>query len=92
MVRAVIVTREHPVGREPVTIYTVALDYAITDWWYADLVVDSHQALGVDVDVSTTMYLPQVFARTIYVSAGVRSGIWHRDRPPTAYVSVALRF
>jgi|LSQX01.2.fsa_nt_gb hypothetical protein len=89
---ALIVTREHPIGHEPVTIYTVALDYAITDWWYVDLVLDSHPAQGVDADVSTTMYLPKVLSKTIYVTAGVRSGVWRSDRPPTPYVSVALRF
>lgn len=89
---ALIVTQEWPIGHQPVTVYTVALDYAIKDWLYADLVVDTHPALGVDVDLSTTMYLPQVLSKTIYVSAGVRSGVWRSDRPPTPYVSVALRF
>ena len=89
---ALIVTQEWPIGHQPLTIYTVALDYAIIDWWYADLVVDTHPALGVDVDLSTTMYLPQVLSKTIYVTAGVRSGVWRSDRPPTPYVSVALRF
>ena len=89
---AVIVTREHPIGREALTIYTVALDYAIRDWWYLDLIIDSHPAQGVDADISTTIYLPQVLSKTIYVTAGVRSGVWHSARPPTSYVSVALRF
>lgn len=89
---ALIVTREHPIGHEPLTIYTVALDYAITDWWFADFIVDSHPAQGVDADVSTTVYLPQVLSKTIYVTAGVRAGVWHSARPPTPYVSVALRF
>lgn len=89
---ALIVTREHPIGHEPLTIYTVALDYAITDWWYADLVIDFHPVQGVDGDVSTTFYLPELLSKTIYVTAGVRSGVWHSARPPTPYVSVALRF
>lgn len=89
---ALIVTREHPFGHEPVTIYTAVLDYAITDWWYADLIIDTHPAQGVDADISTTMYLPQVLSKTIYVTAGVRIGVWHNVRPPTPYVSVAMRF
>lgn len=89
---ALIVTREHPIGHEPVTLYTVALDYAFTDWWYTDLIIDTHPAQGVDADVSTTFYLPQVLSKTIYVTAGVRTGVWHSARPPTPYVSVALRF
>ncbi|MDI9412906.1 MAG: hypothetical protein QM401_04970 [Bacillota bacterium] len=89
---ALIVTGEYPIGHKPLTIYTLALDYAIKDWWYADLVVDTHPALGVDLDIGTTMYLPRVLSKTIYVSAGIRSGVWRSDRPPTPYVSVALRF
>lgn len=89
---ALIVTREHPIGHEPVTIYTVALDYAITDWWFADLVIDTHPAKGVDADISTTVYLPELLSKTIYVTAGVRSGVWHSARPLTVYWSIALRF
>lgn len=89
---ALIVTQEWPIGYEPLTIYTVALDYAFTDWWFMDLIIDTHPSQGVDADVSTTMYLPQLFLKTIYVTAGVRSGVWHSARPPTPYVSVALRF
>lgn len=89
---ALIVTREHPIGHEPATIYTVALDYAITDWWYVDLAIDRHPVQGVDADLSTTAYLPQVLSKTIYVTAGVRAGVWHSPRPPTPYWSVALRF
>lgn len=89
---ALIVTREWPVGHAVMTIYTVALDYAITDYWYADLIIDLHPTLGTDADVSTTVYLPPLLSKTIYVTAGVRSGVWRSDRPPTPYVSVAMRF
>ena len=89
---ALTITREHPIGHEPLTIYTVALDYAITDWWYVDLIVDTHPAQGVDTDVSTTMYLPQILSKTIYVTAGMRTGVWHSPRPPTPYWSLAFRF
>jgi len=89
---ALIVTREHPIGHEPLTIYTVALDYAITDWWYADIVIDSHPIQGVDGDVSTTFYLPEVLGKTIYISVGARSGVWHSARPLTVYWSIALKF
>lgn len=89
---ALIVTREHPIGHEPLTIYTVALDYEITDRWYADLVIDTHPARGIDADISTTVYLPRWLDKAIYVTAGVRSGVWRSARPPTRYVSVAFRF
>lgn len=89
---AVVVDKEYSPGQEIKTIYTLALDYSIRDWWYLDLVLDHHPAKGVDADVSTTFYLPELLSKTIYVTAGVRSGVWHSARPPTLYVSVALRF
>lgn len=89
---ALIVTGEYPIGHKPLTIYTAVLDYEITEWWFADLVVDTHPLQGVDVDVSTTAYLPSLLSKTIYVTAGVRSGVWRSARPPTLYTSVALRF
>lgn len=87
-----ILTREIAVDRSAITTYTLVLDYRLADWWYMDLVVDQHPVQGVDADISTTIYLPELFAKTIYVTAGVRSGVWHSARPPTLYVSVALRF
>lgn len=89
---ALIVTGEYPIGHKPLTIYTAVLDYEITEWWFADLVIDTHPALGIDVDISTTWYLPQLMTKAIYVTAGVRSGVCRSDRPPTVYTTVALRF
>jgi hypothetical protein len=89
---ALIVTREYPIGQEPLSIYTLAIDYAIKDWWYLDLVIDNHPVQGVDGDISTTIYLPRALSKAIYVTAGVRSGLRHSARPPTGYWSIALRF
>lgn len=89
---ALIVTREYLLAHDPLTIYTVALDYAITDWWYLDLVLDHHPAKGTDVDISTTFYAPDVFPNIIYVTAGVRKGVWRSDTPVTAYWRLAFRF
>ena len=89
---ALIVTREYPIGQEPLSIYTLAIDYAIKDWWYLDLVIDNHPVQGVDGDISATVYLPELLSKTIYVTAGVRSGVWHSARPLTVYWSIALKF
>lgn len=89
---ALIVTREYLLAHEPLTVYTVAIDYAIKDWWYADLIIDTHPVQGVDADLSTTIYLPELSSKFIYVSAGIRGGLWHSARPPTLYVSMAFRF
>lgn len=89
---AVIVTREYPIGQEPLNIYTLAIDYSIKDWWYIDLVIDNHPVQGVDGDISTTIYLPRVLSKAIYVTAGVRSGLRHSARPLTGYWSIALKF
>lgn len=87
-----ILTREIAVDRSAITTYTLALDYRLADWWYMDLVVDQHPVHGVDGDVSTTFYLPEVLGKTIYISVGARSGVWHSARPLTVYWSIALRF
>ena len=89
---AVIVDKEYSPGQETKTIYTLALDYSIRDWWYLDLVLDHHPVKGTDADVSTTFYAPDVFPNTIYVTAGVRRGVWHSDTPVTVYWRLAFRF
>lgn len=89
---AVIVDKEYSPGQEIKTIYTLALDYSIRDWWYLDLVLDHHPAKGTDADISTTFYAPDVFPNAIYVTAGVRKGVWRSDTPVTAYWRLAFRF
>ena len=87
----VIVDKEYsPQGIK--TIYTLALDNRLADWWYLDLVLDHHPVKGTDADVSTTFYAPDVFPNTIYVTAGVRRGVWHSDTPVTVYWRLAFRF
>ena len=89
---AVIVDKEYSLRQEIKTIYTLALDYSIRDWWYLDLVLDHHPVKGTDADVSTTFYAPDVFPNTIYVTAGVRRGVWRSDTPATVYGRLAFRF
>jgi hypothetical protein len=88
----VVITKEYAISRSTTTIYTLALDYRLADWWYIDFIIDGHPALGVDGDVSTTFYLPEWSGRTIYLSIGARAGLWRSARPPTVYWSVAFRF
>ena len=88
---AVVVDKEYSPGQEIKTIYTLALDYRLADWWYLDLVLDHHPAKGTDADISTTFYA-SVFPNTIYVTAGVRKGVWRSDTPVTAYWRLAFRF
>ena len=89
---AVIVDKEYSLGQEIKTIYTLALDYSIKDWWYLDLVLDHHPAKGTDADISTTFYAPDMFPNTIYVTTGVRGGVWRSDTPVTVYWRLAFRF
>ena len=89
---AVIVDKEYSPGQEIKTIYTLALDYRLTDWWYLDLVLDHHPVKGTDADVSTTFYAPDVFPNTVYVTTGVRRGVWRSDTPATIYGRLAFRF
>ena len=88
----VIVDKEYSPGQEIKTIYTLTLDYSIRDWWYLDLVLDHHPLKGTDADISTTFYAPDVFPNTIYVTAGVRRGVWRSDTPATVYGRLAFRF
>lgn len=87
----VIVDKEYSLGQKIKTIYTLALDYSIRDWWYLDLVLDYHPTKGIDADISTTFYA-SVLLNTIYVTAGVRKGVWHSDTPVTIYWRLASRF
>ena len=89
---AVIVDKEYSPGQEIKTIYTLTLDYSIRDWWYLDLVLDHHPVKGIDADISTTFYAPDVFPNTIYVTAGVRRGVWRSDTPVTVYWRLAFGF
>ena len=89
---AMIVDKEYSLGQDIKTIYTLALDYSIKDWWYLDLVLDHHPTKGTDADISTTFYAPDVFSNTIYVTTGVRRGVWRSDTPVTAYWRLAFRF
>ena len=89
---AVIVDKEYSPGQEIKTIYTLALDYRLAEWWYLDLVLDHHPVKGTDADVSTTFYASDVFPNTIYVTAGVRRGVWRSDTPATVYGRLAFRF
>jgi len=89
---AVIVDKEYSLGQEIKTIYTLALDYSIKDWWYLDLVLDHHPTKGTDVDISTTFYVPDVFSNAIYVTTGARRGVWRSDTPVTVYWRLAFRF
>lgn len=73
-----------------VTIYTGALNYEARNWLHITAVIDAHPALGVDGDLSVTAYL--LFGRIIYLTAGVRVGVWHSARPPTPYLSVSYTF
>ena len=73
-----------------VVIYTTTLDYAVRPWWRVTGVADVHPIHGADADVSTTLYLN--FGRIIFVTTGVRAGIWESARPPTPYFSISVMF
>lgn len=75
---------------EWLTIYTSVLDYAVTPWWSVTGVVDAHPRSGVDVDLSTTFYVP--FWDVLYSTVGLRRGVYESETPLIPYVSVTYRF
>lgn len=74
-------------GLEYQTVYTTAIDYGITDNWFATLVLDVCPTKGTNVDISTTYYLP--LGNILYTTVGIRCQLFDRHIP---YLSVTYRF
>jgi len=75
---------------EWITIYTSVLDYAVTPWWSVTGVVDAHPRKGVDVDISTTFYVP--FWDVVYSTVGIWRGVYESETSLITYVSVIYHF
>ena len=85
------VTWELDPSHGPITIYTSVLEYSMTENSMLTFVADQHPIHGLDIDVSTTRYF-QPLRQLLFLTAGVRRGVYHSQTGWTPYLTATYRF
>ncbi len=70
--------------------YTTVVNYEATDWLHITGVFDKQVKGGLDGNFSITAYVP--FKKVLYLTSGVRKGIYESDLPWIPYFQVTVHF